>query len=134
MNNTYEQKYLKYKSKYMNLKINGGAFKKKAEERKAKEMKQQADAERIRKVLEAWEKITQTMMFIADVEMLVTMGDKSNEEAIEIIKNKIKTDEETKQRYYMINSIKESMDFLGLKPVTELQEQIEASEFSDDFF
>jgi hypothetical protein len=134
MNNTYEQKYLKYKSKYMNLKINGGAFKKKAEERKAKEMKQQADAERIRKVLEAWEKITQTMMFIADVEMLVTMGDKSNEEAIEIIKNKIKTDEETKQRYYMINSIKESMDFLGLKPVTELEEQMEVSEVSDEFF
>jgi hypothetical protein len=118
----------------MNLKINGGALKKKAEERKAKELKQQADAERIRKVLEAWEKITQTMMFIADVEMLVTMGDKSNEEAIEIIKDKIKTEEETKQRYYMIKSIKESMDFLGLKPVTELEEQMESSEVSDEFF
>jgi hypothetical protein len=134
MNNTYEQKYLKYKSKYMNLKINGGAFLKKAEERKAKEMKDKADADHIRQVLEAWEKITQTPMFITDVEMLVTMDNKNSEEAIEIVKGKIRTEEETKQKYYRITKIKESMDFLGLKPVTELQEQTIVDESIDDFF
>lgn len=133
MNNTFEEKYLKYKGKYMNLKINGGAFKKKAEERKKKELKERADAEHIRKVLLAWEKITQTPMFVVDVEMLVTMSDINSEEAINITKTKIKTDEETKQRYYSIISIKESMEFLGLKPLTELQEHVVESK-EDDFF
>lgn len=133
MNNTYEEKYLKYKAKYMNLKINGGAFIKKAEERMKKELKARADAEHIRKVLLAWEKISQTPMFVVDVEMLVTMNDMSSEEAIEITKTKIKTDEETKQKYYRITSIKEYMEFLGLKPSTELHEHIVEST-DDDFF
>ena len=133
MNNTYEQKYLKYKGKYMNLKINGGAFKKKADERKANELRDKIAAEHVRKTLEAWEKITQTTMFIGDVEMLITMIDKSSEEAIEIIKTKIKTDEETKQKYYRITSIKEYMEFLGLKPSTDLHEHIVEST-DDDFF
>ena len=132
MNNTYEQKYIKYKGKYMNLKINGGAYKKKADERKVKELKEKADAEHIKRVLESWEKITQTTLFIADVEMLTTMGDKNVEVAIEIIKTKIKTEEENKQRYYMISSIKEAMEFLGLKPINELHKDIEES--LDDFF
>jgi len=114
MNNTYKEKYLKYKSKYMNLK------KAKAEERKARELREKADNEYIKKVLEAWEKITQTELFRADVEMLSIIGNTSVEEAIEMTKTKIRSEEETKQKYYMINSIKEAMDFLKLKPITEL--------------
>ncbi len=136
MDNTYEQKYLKYKSKYMDLKINGGAWKIKAKERKAREAeekareaKEKADAEYIKQVLEAWEKITQTELFRADVEMLSTMSDKSVEESIEIVKNKIRLEEETKQKYYKINSIKIAMDFLGLKPTIELSERIENDDF-----
>ena len=114
MNNTYKEKYLKYKSKYMNLK------KAKSEERKARETKEKADNEYIKKVLEAWEKITQTELFRADVEMLLIIGNTSVEEAIEMTKTKIRSEEETKQKYYMINNIKEAMDFLKLKPITEL--------------
>ena len=120
MNNTYKEKYLKYKSKYMNLKNNGGAWKTKSEERKARETKEKADNEYIKKVLEAWEKITQTELFRADVEMFLIIGNTSVEEAIEMTKTKIRSEEETKQKYYMINNIKEAMDFLKLKPITEL--------------
>jgi hypothetical protein len=92
----------------------------KTEERKARELREKADAEYIKKVLEAWEKITQTELFRADVEILSIIGNTSVEEAIEITKTKIRSEEETKQKYYMINSIKEAMDFLKLKPITEL--------------
>jgi ribosomal protein L9 len=134
MNNTYKEKYLKYKSKYMILKNNGGAWKAKSEERKAKQSKEKADAEYIKKVLEAWEKITQTELFRADVEMLSIIGNTSVEEAIEMTKNKIISEEETKQKYYMINSIKEAMDFLELKPITEVSGNINNDIGVDDFF
>ena len=134
MNNTYKEKYLKYKSKYMNFKNNGGAWKTKAEERNAKESKEKADAEYIKKVLEAWEKITQTELFRADVEMFSIIGNTSVEEAIEMTKIKIRSEEETKQKYYMINSIKEAMEFLELKPITELHVNTNNDIDVDDFF
>jgi hypothetical protein len=134
MNNTYKEKYLKYKSKYMILKKNGGAWKTKSEERKTKQSKEKADAEYIKKVLEAWEKITQTELFRADVEMLSIIGNTSVEEAIEMTKTKIRTEEETKQKYYMINTIKEAMDFLELKPITELSGNTNNDIGVDDFF
>ena len=131
MNIIYEQKYLKYKEKYMNLKHNGGSYLKKAQERKEKEFNDKVNLEKNKKILEAWEKIKQTTMFIADVEMLVSMEDKNVEEAVEIIKNKIITEEETKQTYYTISSIKEYMDLLGLKPNTEI---IKKENFDNDFY
>lgn len=114
----YQQKYIKYKHKYQIL---GGSWKKKAEERKCREEEEKNKAEEIKKVLKAWEKITNTELFRAEVEMIITSHENiSVEEAIEIVKTEIKENEQIRQRYYAIQSIQEALDYLELKPSTEI--------------
>ena len=123
----YQQKYIKYKCKYNIL---GGAFKKKGENSKIKEkaenrkIKEKAEKDKIEKKIKdfkAWEKITQTELFLAEIEMIITtQEDISVDQAIKIVKTTIIENELVRQQYYAIPSIQEAMDYLQLKPSTEI--------------
>jgi hypothetical protein len=69
---------------------------------------------------EAWSKITNTILFIAEVEILATMNDMNIDDATDIIKDKLFNDEEYKQKFYNIINIRESMDLLNLKPYKKI--------------
>jgi hypothetical protein len=123
----YLEKYLIYKKKYLELKnIKGGMPPKK----KVPEKKSEQDE----KISNAWAKIMESENFIMDIEIIMFRDSITQEQATEIVKNKLLNDEETKQNYYKNNNLRPSMDLLNIKPNTVLEKDITIDNDSDDFF
>lgn len=79
-----------------------------------------------------WQKIMETELFRADLEMLITMNNKNSNEAEIIIKNNIMYDDHTQAKYYKNSLIKNYMDLLGIIP-NKIIEDVKNNEDYDDF-
>jgi hypothetical protein len=72
-----------------------------------------------------WEKIMQNEIFIRDIETIMFNNNNiKQEEAIEIIKNKLIDEEKTKQEYYKNHNLRPLMDLLNIKPDKILEKEI----------
>lgn len=90
------------------------------------------DKKKILNTYNAWQKIMETELFRADLEMLITMNNKNSNEAELIIKNKIIDDEVTKEKYYRNSLIRNYMDLLGIVP-NKIIEDIKNNDEYDEF-
>ena len=79
-----------------------------------------------------WEKIMQNEIFIRDIETIMFNNNNiKQEEAIEIIKNKLINEEKTKQEYYKNHNLRLLMDLLNIKPDKILEKEINQNTDND---